>query len=227
MIKEIITDVNKLLDRSDECDVRKNSHVVRATVLDLKDTMIENKFACLAAPQIGIPTRVIMMNIGGQYKALCNPMITSATGFTLNREADHCMPGRQFIVPRYNNVTVHYLTPLGTTDSKKLMGMAAFLLEQAIDHLEGIVPEEIGMEIDEDFDKSTEDEKAEVIKFFLDSLNVKYNDLQKQIEEDPEAKKLNDAIKFIQAKERGEIETGMPMSATELDELGKEEKKDE
>lgn len=221
MIKEIITDVNKLLDRSDECDVRKNSNVVRATVVDLKDTMIANDIACLAAPQIGIPIRVVMMNIDGHYKALCNPFITEANpkGFTLHREADVCMPGRQFIVTRYHDITVHYLNPLGQPEAKKLIGMAAFLLEQAIDHLEGILPEEIGMEIDEDFDKATEDERAELVKYFLDSLNVKYTDLQKQIEEDPEAKKLNDAVRFMEARDRGEIEMGMPISGKELDEL--------
>lgn len=208
MIKEIITDVEKLMIRSDECDVRKNSKAVRATVIDLKETMKEKSLPALCGPQIGIPMRVIMLNIDGSYKALCNPFISNADGFTLSRESDPCFPDKQFIVPRYNKVTVQYTNPLGKIESKVLLGLGAYLLQQCVDHLEGILVEEIGMEVDEEFDNASEDEKAEVIKFFMESLDIRYKDLQEEIEADPEAKKLNDAIKFMQAKERGEIEFG-------------------
>lgn len=212
MVREIITDIENLTYRSDECDIRKNSKAIRGTVVDLKETMKQNNLPALCGPQIGIPIRVIVLNIDGRYKALCNPFITEANGFTLAREADPCFPGKQFIVPRYNKIVVNYLNPLGKIESKQLIGLGAYLLQQCVDHLEGIVVDEIGMEVDEDFDNATEDERAQVIKYFMESLDIRYQDLQKEIEEDPEAKKLSDAIKFMQASQRGEIEFDEPLT---------------
>lgn len=224
MIKEIITNLDEITYRSDECDVRKHAKAVRATVIDLKDTMKSLKLPALCGPQIGIPIRVIVLNIDGHHKALCNPLITQADGFTLSRESDPCFPDKQFIVPRYNRVTVQYLNPLGKPESKQLIGLGAYLLQQAVDHLEGIVVDEIGMEVDSDFDSATEDEKAEVIKYFLESLDIRYNELQKEIEEDPEAKKLNDAIKFMKAVNSGDVQLE---AVEEKIEIKEEENQDE
>lgn len=206
MIKDIITKIDEIEYRSDECDVRKESQAIRAAVVDLKDTMVQNKLPELSAPQIGIPVRVIMLNIDGSYKALCNPLITKASGFSISREVDPCFPGKAFLVPRCTNVTVNYMNPLGKPESRTLLGYGAYLLQQGVDHLEGILLSDVGMEVDEDFDNASEDEKAEIIKLLLDSLNVKYTEIQKDIENDPEAKKLQDAIRFIQARESGQIQ---------------------
>ena len=54
MVKAIITDYNFYNDRADE--VISNDEM--STILqDLKDTIIKNKYECLAAPQIGYKNR--------------------------------------------------------------------------------------------------------------------------------------------------------------------------
>ena len=206
MIKDIVTDVEKLSIRSDECDVRKQGQEIHSAVLDLKDTMEHLHLPILSAIQIGIPLRILMININGDYKALCNPMITQASGFSISRESDPCFGDDNYIVPRCNNVTVNYLNPIGKPDQKQLLGIGAYLLQQAIDHLEGVFISDIGMKIDDDFDSASEDEKAQVLKLYLDSINVKYTDLINEINNDPEQKKLNDAINYMRARDSGEIE---------------------
>lgn len=207
MIREIITDVEKLSVRSDECDVRKKSNVIRQIIIDLKDTMKEKGLLNLAGIQIEAPTRVLVMNIQDNYKALCQPYISDVSGFTLSRETDPSIPDKTFIVPRYNKVTVHYLNPLGKPESKTLLGLAAYLLQQSVDHLEGILISDFGLEIDDDFDQAIEEEKEAIIKCYLDSIDVRTKDLEKAVEEDPEAKKVNDAIAFMRAKQEGKVMT--------------------
>lgn len=74
-----------------------------------------------------------------------------------------------------------------------------------VDSLEGIMPCDIGLEIDEDFDKASEDEKAELLKAFADSLDLRVKELSEEIQNDPKLKQMDDGIKFLQAVQKGEV----------------------
>ena len=207
MVKEIITDLEKLSDRCDEIDVRKENQLMRDIILDLKQTLRENPTGVgLAANQIGYDKRIFIINFNGDIRTFINPVISQVKGFTLNRESCLSLPGKSFIRPRHNEIMVIYQTPLGKTESRKIVGLAAYVFQHELDHLDGLTLADIGLEIGEDFDKATDEERNEVINAYLDSLDIKQKQLEEEIEEDEDLKQTSNAIKFMEALQKGEIE---------------------
>lgn len=207
MKKEIITDYEVLSERSDEVNTRKEGDVFRAIILDLKDTILENDIPALSAIQIGIPKRVFTINFNKRRKVFVNPFITSCEQFMFSRESSPCLPGKEFIVPRYGKIEATYQDPLGKIQSAKFVGASAFIFQQMVDSLEGILPCDIGLEIDENFDKASDDEKAELLKAFAESLDLKVKELHEEIQNDPKLKEMDDGIKFLTAVQKGEVKT--------------------
>lgn len=207
MIKEIITDYDALSERSDEINTRKEGDAFRSVVLDLKDTIIEKDIPALSAIQIGIPKRVFTINFNKRRKAFVNPFITGCEQFTFSRETSPCLPGREFIVPRYGKIQATYQDPLGKIQTANFVGAAAFIFQQMVDSLEGILISDIGLEIDESFDSASDDEKAELLKAYAESLDIRVKDLQEEIKNDPKLQKMDEGIKFLVAVQKGEVTT--------------------
>lgn len=215
MIKEIITDLDQLGERADEIDVRKENNEMREIILDLKQTLREHKNGVgLAAPQIGYNKRIFVVNFNGDIRSFINPVITQAKGLTINREGCLSLPGKEYLRPRNTEITVIYQTPLGKTESRKIFGMAAFVFQHELDHLDGITLADIGLQLDDNFDKASDEEKNELIKAYMDSLDIKQKDAEKEIEENPQLKQQADAIKFMEALQKGEVELGDQITET-------------
>lgn len=205
-VREIITDAQTLSERSLEVDVKKDNDEVRQIVLELKDTLRAHKNGVgLSAPQIGKNKRIFVINFNGDIRTFINPIITQVKGMALNREGCLSLPDKEYIVPRFNEINVMYQTPLAKTESKKFLGLAAYIFQHELDHLEGIILSDIGLEVGSEFDNATEEEKAQIINMYLESLDLKKKDLDKEIEENPELKKTKDAIDFMTKVQKGEV----------------------
>ena len=85
------------------------------------------------------------------------------------------------------------------------MGLAARVMQHELDHLDGLLLSDIGMELSEDWDAATDDERAEVIKLYLDSLDIKAAEINSEIKSDPELSELSDAIDFMDKVKTGEV----------------------
>lgn len=206
-VKEIITDLDKLSNRCDEVDVRKNNEAVRETVVELKQTLRESKTGVgLAAPQIGKKERIFVINFNGDIRTFINPIITQTKGMTINREGCLSLPGKEYLVPRYSQIEVMYQTPQGKSEARKMVGLAAYVFQHELDHLEGITIADIGLEVGEEFDNTTEEEREKIVEMFLESLDLKRKELQKEIEETPELKQTADAIDFMTKVQKGEVQ---------------------
>ena len=205
MIKKIITNADKLGYRSDEIDIRKENQEMRDIIICLKDVIREKKLVSLSAPQLGFYKRIIVINFNGELRSFVNPIITEAKGFELSRETCTSIPKKSYIRPRNNEITITYQTPLGKIESRKMVGKAAMVFQHAIDHLDGLLISDIGLEVTKDFDNATEDERAEFIKMYLDSLDVKQKEVEEEINKDPELKKTSDAIDFLKKVQSGEV----------------------
>ena len=205
-MKEIITDLEKLSERCDEIDIRKENEEMRTIILELKDTLRNHKNGVgLAAPQIGYNKRIFVINFNGDIRTFINPIISNAKGLTLSREACLSLPGKEYIRPRNNNITVVYQTPLGKTESRQIVGRAATIFQHELDHLDGLTLADIGLELPENFDAAPEEEKAELIKAYMDSLDMRQKEAEKEIEENETLKKTASAITFMEKLQRGEI----------------------
>lgn len=208
-IKEIETDYEKLSVRSVEFNLKKLNKDTQNIIVEMKNTMRANNLLGLSACQIGYYARIICLDFNGQIRTFINPIITNVEGFELSRETCHSLDNKTFIRPRNSKIDIMYQTPLSKTESATLVGYAARLFQHHLDHLEGILLSDIGLEIDGEFDKATEEEREQIIDMYLDSLDIKKKEIDIEIETDEDAKKFSDAIKFLQSVENGEtiIET--------------------
>jgi peptide deformylase len=110
-------------------------------VRDLIETMrVENGIG-IAAPQVGIHKRVIIVDVGEkQPQAFFNPKILSKS-FTKTESEEGCLsvPGVFGIVKRHRGVTVTAQNIHGVSQTFRAEGLMAIVFQHEIDHLDGIL----------------------------------------------------------------------------------------
>lgn len=205
-LKPIITDEALLSERADEVDTIKEMKEARAIIAELKSIIRKKELTSLSAPAIGYRKRIFCVNFSdSEIKTFINPIIVKAEGLVLSDERCTSIPGKRFILPRNNKVSIMYTSPLGKVESREVSGVAASVIQHEIHHLDGILCSDIGLEVDEMFDNATQEEREQVIGMYLDSLDIKQKELDKQIEEDADLKQIADATKFMEKVQSGEV----------------------
>ncbi|MFX4261672.1 peptide deformylase [Pelotomaculum propionicicum] len=106
---------------------------------NLADTLYNAKGAGLAAPQIGVSKRVVVVDIGEGLYELVNPQIISSSGQETDIEGCLSIPGIVGDVTRAATVKVKYLDRHGKEKSVTAKGMLARAMQHEIDHLDGIL----------------------------------------------------------------------------------------
>lgn len=219
----IINDEEKLFVRSREVNVLEDNKRLRDSILKLKDAIRENNLTAVSSVQIGdewewedkfqeqtsksyAPPRIFCIKFGDKIRTFIDPIISSAKGLSLSRETCHCFPNREFIRVRNNDIVLTYFTPMNKVESTHLVGKAAFVAQHQIDHLEGITLPELGLEIFDDFDQATDEERQQIIDAYLDSLDLRLKEFHKEVETDKDLQDMSNAIDFLTKVQRGEIE---------------------
>lgn len=206
-MKEIITDEIALSKRALEIDTRTQNKEMREIISEIKNTIRKKELFALSAPAIGYDRRIFCMNFSDlEIKTFINPVIMSSEGLTISRETCTSIPGKTFLLPRNKEITVMYQDPMGRAQSRKLTGVAACVFQHEIQHLDGMIISDIGLEIDEQFDEATKEEQDELIKAYLESLDLVAKELSEEIQNDPELKQLSDGIDFLTGVQTGEVE---------------------
>lgn len=202
-------DMDKLRSRADEIDVKAENTLAKKIVADLSSYMTKNKLQVLAAPQIGYPYRIFCIAYktkkGTDIRAYINPIITCLGDFTLQRQSTPTLLGREFIHPRYAKIGLEYQDETGRPYGYDFAGQTAFSIELMMDILDGILPDEIGLEIDGQFDKASDEEREQLLEAYLTNLQEYQRQLKSSIESDPELKQLNDAVEYMQAVKEGRV----------------------
>ena len=93
---------------------------------------------------------------------------------------------------------------MNKVESCKLAGASAFVFQHCLDHLNGMLLSDIGLEVDELFDEATDEDRAEILKMYADSLDIRQKQLEEEMLNNPELKQVNDAVKFINSVKSGE-----------------------
>jgi len=196
----------ELSERSVEIDVRTQAVELREAVNAIKQTMTAKELVALSAPAIGIKRRIFCIKFDNEIKTFVNPVIAQAKGLQLSREKSNLIPGKEYIRPRNNDLLIIYQRPMGQIENRQPVGLAAIIFQQQMDELDGLLLSDVGLEIDEMFDKATEKERQEVINLYLDSLDIRNAEIQKDLETDEELKQLNDGIKYMESILKGETQ---------------------
>ncbi|MBE6064266.1 peptide deformylase [Clostridium cochlearium] len=106
---------------------------------DMLETMYENNGVGLAAPQVGILKRVVVIDIGEGPLFLINPEIIEEEGFYVDQEGCLSVPGRQGEVKRPYRVKVKAQDRKGNEIIVEGEELLARALCHEIDHLNGIL----------------------------------------------------------------------------------------
>ncbi|MBI1757358.1 MAG: peptide deformylase [Fimbriimonas ginsengisoli] len=106
---------------------------------DLIRIMREANGVGLAAPQIGVLQRVIVISPDRKPTVLINPVVISATGSCVMQEGCLSLPGLYGDVERPETVEVEALDRRGRAFIYEMEGMAARVVQHEIDHLDGIL----------------------------------------------------------------------------------------
>lgn len=106
---------------------------------NMADTMYHAEGVGLAAPQIGISKRVIVVDVGDELIEIINPEIVNSTGQEIDSEGCLSIPGVNGDVKRAAYVEVKGLDRDGNEILVEGTGLLARALQHEIDHLEGIL----------------------------------------------------------------------------------------
>ncbi len=106
---------------------------------DMADTMYKAEGVGLAAPQVGILRRVVVIDVGNGLIELVNPEIVATEGEVGMAEGCLSLPGRQGYVYRPEKVTVKALDRKGQPVKITADGMLARAICHELDHLEGVL----------------------------------------------------------------------------------------
>jgi peptide deformylase len=118
---------------------------LRELIADLVETMGEAHGIGLAAPQIDVPRRVIVVDPSpidpekGRPLALVNPEIVAYAGSSVFEEGCLSIPGLYTEVRRPEQVTVRYADETGTVREEVFDGIMARVIQHERDHLDGIL----------------------------------------------------------------------------------------
>ena len=155
--------LRKVCKRQEKFDIR-----LAILLKDMADTMYKADGVGLAAPQVGILRRVVVIDVGEGLVELINPEIVAASEETqCGREGCLSLPGRQGVVTRPYAVKVKAQDRKGSPIEIEAEGFFARAICHELDHLDGtlyidvmdreLTPEEIEGHIPEDGDEDEED----------------------------------------------------------------------
>ena len=143
-LRQILTEPNKIL-REKSLSVEK----VDADLQKIMDDMLETMYAApgigLAAIQVGVPKRVIVLDITPKDSPknpmfLINPeIIEKSKNNSTYEEGCLSVPGQFAEIDRPDRCHIKYLDYQGQSKEIKAEGMLATCIQHEIDHLEGIL----------------------------------------------------------------------------------------
>jgi peptide deformylase len=161
-ILDIVKDPNEVL-RKKAKPVTKINASVRQLLDDMAETMYEAPGVGLAAPQVGIAKRIIVIDPQDETTGLLqliNPEIVHKEGWVQGTEGCLSIPGVVGDVYRYEKVKVVALDRMGHKVYFDTEGWLARIFQHEIDHLDGILYTDKCQNLREVTPGTEEDEEA-------------------------------------------------------------------
>ena len=142
-IRKILTEPDPFL-RQKSTDVEKVDNNIRKLMDDMLETMYDAPGIGLAAIQVGVPKRVIVIDLSRDEKKtpmyFVNPKIIVKSEINSTYE-EGCLsvPGQFAEVDRPDKCHISYLDYNGQKQELKAEGLLATCIQHEMDHLEGIL----------------------------------------------------------------------------------------
>ncbi len=134
--------INKIGDdilRTKAVTVDKVTKKRKKLIRDMLETMYKADGIGLAAPQVGVSERIIVIDVGEGPLAIVNPVIIKAAGEAIDVEGCLSVPGEKGYVKRALRVVVEGMDQDEKPVHYEAENLFARCLQHEIDHLDGIL----------------------------------------------------------------------------------------
>ena len=119
--------------------VEKYDRRLKTLLSDMAETMYKADGVGLAAPQVGILRRVVVVDVGDGLYQLVNPEIVESDGEQEGPEGCLSVPGRSGVVLRPNHVVIKAFDTEGNPITVEGSEFFARALCHELDHLDGVI----------------------------------------------------------------------------------------
>ena len=138
MIREIVQVGDEVLRMKCKAVTRFDDEL-SALLADMKETLRDAQGAGLAAPQIGVPVRVVVVDVDEGYFEFINPVFIWQKGEQIGPEGCLSVRGKSGIVRRPDKVKIIYNDKKGDRFTLVARGFFARAICHELDHLDGII----------------------------------------------------------------------------------------
>ena len=137
-MKKLLTNNHPMLSEvSHYCN--QDDPTLKQLIADMWESMRGYRGQGLAACQIGVLKRVIVINSNGFRQAFINPRITKRYGGKItSKEGCLSFPGKQVLIVRFKQVIIEGFDEEWEPVTRKLKGQSAICAQHEVDHLDGI-----------------------------------------------------------------------------------------
>lgn len=130
-------------------EVKEMTPRLEELIEDMLDTMYESGGVGLAAPQVGILKRVVVIDVsqeGDEPIVMINPVITERSGEQTGDEGCLSIPGMSASVTRPNRVVCEFMDETMETYAIEAEELLARAICHELDHLEGVLYKDVANE---------------------------------------------------------------------------------
>lgn len=172
--------------------------IITKTLRIMEESLKASNLTYLTSNQLGLDERIILVKYDNdEIHAFINPIISYySKKLFLSREKD-LFDGKDYLIPRKEVIEVTYVNKSGQPRKTIYKEGAAALLQNLIELLEGVFVSDYGLEIIPEFDEATPEEREEVVKAYIESLNIQQKDLEEQSKDNPFMNYIDTSIKEL------------------------------
>ena len=120
-------------------EVKEVTPKIRELIEDMYDTMYETEGVGLAAPQVGILKRIVVIDTDGTPYTMINPVILESSGSQTGSEGCLSVPGKAGMVTRPDYVRAEAWNENMERYEVEATGLLARAICHELDHLDGIM----------------------------------------------------------------------------------------
>lgn len=147
MSKRYVVQVGDEVLRKKCQPVRVFGSELNSLLNDMKETVRAENGAGLAAPQIGVDLRAVVIDVEEGFYEMVNPVIVSTKGEQKGPEGCLSVKGKQGTVVRPSRVKAEYRDRFGRKHKLTADGFFARAVCHELDHLDGILYTDLASEL--------------------------------------------------------------------------------
>ena len=207
----LVSNLDKLRERVDEFNVPDNKDTIKEVSGEMVEYLNKHQdIKALAAPMINRSFRMFAIRFEDGIKFFVNAMFTKENGLHVSIETNPLFKDRTFLVARNDIIGLAYQDLIGLVGEADFDGAAGDLIQQMVHLTDGILLDELGLEVFDDFLEASEEEQQEVIDLYINRLKDQSTLLNKEIEDNPELKEYKEGMDFLLAAAKGEVQIETP-----------------